>query len=558
MGQSFSRVSGATLELDTDPASGHSFEAFGLQLVTEVRDGQVYHQAIHRDPSGRTVLEAEAPVQYAMGSGTRGKSYLFEKDGYLFQSPISWFTGKKDWDLSPHLDPQKPSQLFRPVEADCLFCHCNDATPVSHSVNHYRTPVFRDLSIGCERCHGPGELHVRQEEGDLVLPPGEKAIVNPRDLAPALRESVCQQCHLQGDVRIARRGREAFDFRPGLPFQLFFSVFIRPPELTKNNKAVSHVEQMSVSLCYLKSGGNLGCISCHDPHTLPAPEKRLAFYRSRCLNCHQEKDCSAAPDLRQAQNDSCIACHMPRADSSNVAHTAVTDHRIPRLPDTPREPIALAHQLLPDVPLMHFHDALRDPLDSEILRDLGLAMMQWVDPNKGPVANVKMSRAALPLLSDAVKKHPDDWPARVGQGQSLWLLGRKQEALDVFDAVLQECPEYELALMNAAIVAGELDRLEVALSYWARLAQVNPYSWTSHYQQAKLLEQRRDWPGALEECRAALRIDPIHPGTRRVLITCLLRTGKEEEAEAELRRALEGLNPEEQGQMRQWFREQAR
>ena len=79
------------------------------------------------------------------------------------------------------------------------------------------------------------------------MPELDDTIVNPRRLEPALREAVCQQCHLQGRLRIQRRGREPFDFRPGLPLHLFWSVFVQPPEATRDRKAVTHVEQMMAS-----------------------------------------------------------------------------------------------------------------------------------------------------------------------------------------------------------------------------------------------------------------------------------------------------------------------
>src|SRR5262249_55424803 len=115
-------------------------------------------------------------------------------------------------------------------------------------------------------------------------------IVNPRHLEPVLREAVCQQCHLQGEVRVVRRGRSLFDYRPGLPLHLFESAFTRLPENASGQKSVGHVEQIALSRCFQESKGRFGCISCHDPHELPAPEKKIAFYRGRCLQCHQEQE----------------------------------------------------------------------------------------------------------------------------------------------------------------------------------------------------------------------------------------------------------------------------
>ena len=92
------------------------------------------------------------------------------------------------------------------------------------TLNRYEPPIFQGHAIGCERCHGPGELHV--ERGGVSAGP-DLTIVNPGRLAPALRESVCQQCHLQGWFRFPRAGRDSFDFRPGLPLHRFLAVFVR-------------------------------------------------------------------------------------------------------------------------------------------------------------------------------------------------------------------------------------------------------------------------------------------------------------------------------------------
>ena len=59
----------------------------------------------------------------------RGHSYLFADDGYLFQSPISWYSGRHVLDLSPGYRDRN-SHFDRPVDANCLFCHANHAEPL--------------------------------------------------------------------------------------------------------------------------------------------------------------------------------------------------------------------------------------------------------------------------------------------------------------------------------------------------------------------------------------------------------------------------------------------
>src|SRR5262249_45438115 len=148
------------------------------------------HTETRRDPHGQVLTAVEAEVQYVVGSGRRGQTYLIDRDGYLFQSPITWYPQERRWDLSPGYRKEN-AHSTRVVTEQCLFCHANRVEQVKTSVNRFEPPLFRGQSIGCERCHGPGALHVRRPE---VVDGRDLTIVNPRHLEPALRESVCEQC----------------------------------------------------------------------------------------------------------------------------------------------------------------------------------------------------------------------------------------------------------------------------------------------------------------------------------------------------------------------------
>jgi hypothetical protein len=236
----------------------HPFDQFNLELLVQPRDGKDFHKQSLQDASGKTILEHEVPVDFVLGSGTRGRSYLINRDGFLFQSPISWFSQAQVWDLSPGFEPKLLSG--RKISANCLFCHSNRALPVAGTINRYRPPIFEGYAIGCERCHGPGELHVHKHERNEPSEGVDDSIVNPARLPPTLREAVCQQCHLLAENRLLPPGRQAFDYRPGLPLHEFWAVFVLPPRLTGNYRAVSQVEQMYVSRCFRASNGKMGCI----------------------------------------------------------------------------------------------------------------------------------------------------------------------------------------------------------------------------------------------------------------------------------------------------------
>ena len=115
------------------------------------------------------LVQAEREVKYAVGSGSRGISYLIENDSRLFQSPITWFSQKRRWDVSPGYGDGS-LHFDRPIVADCLFCHANRVVPIAHTINQYEQPIFRGHSVGCERCHGPGELHTQRRDGRRTGP----------------------------------------------------------------------------------------------------------------------------------------------------------------------------------------------------------------------------------------------------------------------------------------------------------------------------------------------------------------------------------------------------
>ncbi|MFI5456371.1 MAG: cytochrome c3 family protein, partial [Isosphaerales bacterium] len=373
MGRSLSPIADAQ-SLGAGPdGSRPQFEAQGLLYSVEHQGARVFHREARQDASGRLIAQNQAEVQYVIGSGRQGFSYLIERDGFLFESPITWYAKDRRWGLSPGYETRN-HHFERPILAECLFCHANRAERVSSAINRYRTPIFQGHSIGCERCHGPGDLHVRRP---TVVDGRDLTIVNPADLEPSVRDAVCEQCHLIGPRRVSRVGTRSEDYRPGLPFYRFWSVFV-PSGNARDNRFAGQVEQMHDSRCYQASQGRLGCISCHDPHVLPAPEVKAAYFRDRCLECHADQGCRLPAKLRRERNrgDDCIGCHMPRSNSSNNPHVATTNHRIPRHEDGgPRSPVRAdtPSRARPSIEIFH-RDLMADHDRAETERDRGIAL----------------------------------------------------------------------------------------------------------------------------------------------------------------------------------------
>jgi tetratricopeptide (TPR) repeat protein len=541
---------------DLSKAAHNPFEKLGFLFQVETRKGRVYHKAVRPDARGTPLTEREEQVRYALGSRERGCGYLIDHDGYIYQSPISWFTQAHTWDVSPGF----PAALVsgRPIHPACFFCHTDHVRPVADTDNRYREPVFdREYGIGCERCHGPGELHVeRWWKGDRPQGDFDDTIVNPARLPPDLREAVCQQCHLVGMKRVLRRGRDVFDYRPGLPLHDYWSVFVLPEKLTDDFKAVGQVEQMYSSKCFRASGGKLGCLSCHDPHGLPGPAQRITFYRSRCLQCHEDTSCRLPKHdrLARSKGDSCIDCHMPRFRMSEIAHTAGTDHRILRrtdVPGLPREP----GLDVGDRPIVNFYQSQLDPGDEGAARDLGVALAELA--RTAPHLSSYAASLAAPLLEKAVAAAPDDVTAWEAKSDVDHVQGRSRQALDDLVTALKVAPHRESALHAAAVVATELREYGQAIGYWQTLVAVNPWRFSYHQHLCQLLAQAHDWSGALAEAQAALRLDPSSVPVRRILVECCLRTGRKDRAKQELQKLL-ALSPAEADKLRRWFEDLAR
>src|SRR5437870_4839957 len=43
----------------------------------------------------------EQQLDYYIGSGAAGRSYLYQRAGFLFEAPITWYARTRAWDASP-------------------------------------------------------------------------------------------------------------------------------------------------------------------------------------------------------------------------------------------------------------------------------------------------------------------------------------------------------------------------------------------------------------------------------------------------------------------------
>jgi hypothetical protein len=551
MGRSLSPVAGGP-DLEFGERNHNPLNALGSSFRMELRGAELVQVETRADQAGHIIYQRELPVNYVLGSGSHGHSFLFDRGGYVVQMPISWYSSIKIWDISPGW---RTVGAGRTVIPQCLFCHANQVEPMPGYINRYREPLFRGYSIGCERCHGPGEKHVAVRTGGDDLPAGpDYTIVNPKHLSPALREAVCQQCHLEGERRLVRRGREVFDFRPGLPLEDFWAIFVHSAH-TEDRRAVNHVEQMYESACFRNSAGagQMGCVSCHDPHEKVAEGKRVAWYRQKCLACHESIGCKVPePERRRTSaSDSCIDCHMPKSPTSDIVHTAGTDHRIPRRPNV-TESLAAAPE--GQLPLRLFHKKAGEKLTTEDGRELGIALAVQMHSGKAPR---RFAPETLGLLEQALGQHPDDAEAWDAKGIVLQLQNRRPEALAAFKKALEQQPNFEAILYNAAMLAQAMDRLDEACDWWRRAVEMNPWQPEYHGKLALLLMLKNDLEGARKHGEEWLKLDPGHLDARMFWVQYWLKAGDKEKAVSAFA-TVEALNPPNLPELKAWFARQRR
>lgn len=557
MGRSMAPVEQAERIERFDETARNPFTAEGLTFQVTLDGSRMIHsESKLRAADGVTIAEARFEVGYVIGSGRQGRSYLTDRDGYLCMSPITWYPQKEIWDLSPGYETNN-QHFHRAVPAVCLFCHTNHADLDATTVNRYPPEGFRGEPIGCERCHGPGTLHVaRHQRGDV--PDGlDDTIVNPADLAPMLRDAVCEQCHLSGVGRVLRRNRRPFDYRPGLPLDMFWAVFAKPSS-GQDTKFVGHVEQMHASQCFQQSDGALHCASCHDPHALPDPADKVDYFRQRCLDCHVDRGCRLDEQHRRDASpaDDCVACHMTRV-TTEVRHTAATDHRITRFASSSRTPTSRPATRDDGVPIVNFYQQLREqrqlPLegDDDGARDLGIAIMMSRDLAADLVGRSHV-QAAFQRLQRACQQDPHDLEARDALGHAAWALGDAAGATEAFQQVLQIAPRREFTLDSLAALAQSRGQHASAIEYWERAIATNPWQMKYYLRSALSLAHLHQWEPCVTMAAKALEIDPANPGARQLLVESYLGLESFDRADRQFELLLE-LDPARAADRQKWY-----
>jgi hypothetical protein len=489
-------------------ASGAAADNFMPADFVHQKSG-VHYRIYADDGTGKVWLSFERPndaelrgkrqLLYYIGSGRRGRSYLFAVDGFLFESPVNWYTGRRVWDMAPAYGGASHIPMNLPAFTSCLHCHVSGLQPPREGTqNHYPSPPFSYSGVTCERCHGPGAAHIKGG-----------AIVNPAKLAPARRDAVCMQCHLEGKAAIDRPGRHIYDFRPGQDLSDYVRYFVFA-EQQRGLGAVSQVEALATSVCKKKTGDAMSCTSCHDPHYEPSTAESVVYYRRKCLACHGAE----FGVKHHADKPDCAGCHMPASLSTDVAHTEVTDHRILRQPPISPQLLQDANPqtVLPKLVRFPAVQKTEAPTTEDDLRDLALAWESLVD--SGMTAAAPETER---LLRSAVEKSPSDPALLSALAFAAQNKGDVDRARELYRKALSFDPTLVDAATNLGVIEANRGHGREAVRLWQDAFQRAPGQSNIGMNIARVLCDAGQPGSARDYVLRVLEFNPDLPEARNLL-----------------------------------------
>ncbi len=539
MGRAFYPPDSAAMTADWSKNNTYYHEPSKRYYQMTEREGKFFVRRYQKDSRGREVHALERQVTHVMGSGKRALSYIHRSpDGRMVELPVGWYSQEKRWAMAPGYDKPDHAGFTRAITNRCMFCHNGyplqtlktDRPGWDHDP---RFPNLLPMGIDCQRCHGPGEAHLKEAAQPESLAKVRATIVNPARLSNERQLEVCMQCHLETPFRspksIRHFGRKFYSYRPGEPlgdYAAFFD-YAQGTGHEDDFEIVSAAYRLRKSACFLASEGALTCTTCHDPHKSLAADQLVRHYREACTGCHSGDSHFEQPD--------CTTCHMPARRTTDVVRVAMTDHLIQkRKPDrnllAPIDEKSDGGQDFDAAAALYFSQEM-----SLELQDVYLGIAE-VKESANREAGVKRLQKALQV---ADVRAPEPW---FELAEALVKLGRLPEAQRSFEKVLEFDPLFVQAHNNLGNALAEMDRPAEALNHLKKVIELDAEfeaPSADGYNNLGLvyidLQKHDEAEGAF---RDAIQANPLFADAHLNLGTLFFQKGRYAEAAAEFERTL--------------------
>jgi predicted CXXCH cytochrome family protein len=442
--------------------------------------------------------------------------------------------------LSPGFRKEHPADqedelgrtLSPSFEARCLSCHGKPGTLGAGKLG----------GVQCESCHGPALAHVES------VTSGKSAaqMVRPASLKGPASMEVCAQCH---------SSLSANGHIDPMPEDLLVS---------------SQVLALRNTECFIQSGENVACTSCHNPHedSTAVAQKSVAV----CLQCHSSSARPHAAICPKNQTQGCIGCHMPTvpSDSFQLTDHWIRVHRQPGNQPVPPDP-KLQSQLVPKREYLRLIVTESDEKMAQVTARLAkgeafrsVAHDLSVDPTApgggflGDVALADMD----PKLAAAVSHLPHDGSSAVVESGGRRFLfhrlprdfkwdadrlyteavqlnnhGERAKAVAKNEEALQAYPYFLRALILMGTILGEAGNPDRAAQVLQFSTQLYPKDASAEFNLALTLNQ---YPAKqIEALRRAIELDPDMVAAYQSLGASLYASGQPAAAIDAFRRGLQ-------------------
>jgi predicted CXXCH cytochrome family protein len=290
------------------------------RMANVVRDPKTHPEAVLADFTHANPLVTFSLKDVAFVYGSKWKQRFFTRRGDdYFVEPAQWDVAKKKW-LPYHVEAGTDwwvpfygaSNFERPTGPLCDGCH---------SVNYnVATRQVTEWNVGCEKCHGPGSLHVAH--------PTRKNIVNPERLDYVRGNDTCIQCHSQGRTLADTFVGKRFDWPVGFTVGDRLADFWKLEELKPGTTDFFQYADMTAHKNRMQGNDfiqstmyhrELRCFDCHEVHSNKNPANLKAVGNALCLGCHTKENPAGLKGTVSehthhadgSKGSECVACHMP-------------------------------------------------------------------------------------------------------------------------------------------------------------------------------------------------------------------------------------------------------
>lgn len=281
-----------------------------------IQDAAKNPQAVQGDFSIPFELKKFSKADVKLTHGVQWKQRYIDKDWHIL--PAQWNFLSNKWEPTPGYEGWEKTDWRK----ECGYCH-----NVGFDA---KTNTFKELSVTCEACHGPGGRHVTAKEK-------VGSIINPAILPFDYQASICGQCHTRGKSPDGKAPNPV-GFQPG--------DVLRPEHFTivpKTDQAAwwpdgsvkQHRQQYPEWRGSRHAAAGVTCITCHAVHEAPFKFQTREAPNNLCIKCHSNVSTDSvtghAPILGAPQHSDCIACHMaPTGKSADRGDERVHTFRVVR------------------------------------------------------------------------------------------------------------------------------------------------------------------------------------------------------------------------------------